>query len=108
MKHSPPSLRRILLEAVVLVAAHFVLLQILSRVNLLEHLLAPGAGSRFALGITAVFLLLRGFLFVVAPGWLFVRLWLWATRPEAGDAGSAAGPLPTPLKVSEGPPRRSG
>ena len=80
MKRRPPTLRRILIEAAALVAAHFVLLQILARVNLLEHLLAPGADSRFALGVTAAFLLLRVFLFVLAPGWLLARLWLWAAR----------------------------
>lgn len=87
MKHRAPSLRRILIEAAVLVAVHFVLLQILARVNLLEHLLAPGADSRVALGVTAVFLLLRVFLFVFAPGWLLARLWLWATRPRANHPG---------------------
>ena len=85
MKRSP-SLRRILGEAVALVVVHFALLQILARVNLLEHLLAPGAGSRFALGVTAVFLLLRFFLFVFAPGWLVARLWLWATQPPTASA----------------------
>lgn len=89
MKRRPPTLRRILLEGAALVAGHFVLLQILARVNLLEHLLAPGADSRFALGVTAAFLLLRVFLFVFAPGWLLARLWLWATRP--GIAESDAG-----------------
>ena len=86
MKHRAPSLRRILIEAAVLVAVHFVLLQILARVNLLEHLLAPGADSRFALGVTAVFLLLRVLLFVFTPGWLLARLWLWATQPAADGA----------------------
>ncbi len=81
MKRRPPTLRRILIEAVALVAAHFALLQILARVSLLEHLLAPGADSRLALGVTASFLLLRLFFFVFAPGWLLARLWLWATRP---------------------------
>ena len=83
MKRRPPTLRRILVEAAVLVAVHFVLLQILARVNLLEHLLAPGADSRLALGVTAAFLLLRVFLFVFAPGWLLARLWLWTTRSTA-------------------------
>ncbi|HLP07169.1 MAG TPA: hypothetical protein VK178_03325 [Opitutaceae bacterium] len=83
MKRRSPSLRRILIEAAALVAVHFVLLRILARANLLEHLLAPGADSRFALGVTAVFLLLRVFFFVFVPGWLLVRLWLWATRIRA-------------------------
>jgi len=83
MKRRSPTLRRILIEAAALVAVHLVLLQILARVNLLEHLLAPGADSRLALGVTAVFLLLRVFLFVFAPGWLLVRLWLWGTRSVA-------------------------
>ena len=83
MNRRSPSLRRILVEAVSLVAVHFALLLLLARVNLLEHLLAPGAGSRFALAVTAVFLLLRLFLLVLAPGWLLARIWLWATRPPA-------------------------
>jgi len=80
MKRRPSTLRRILLEAAALVAVHYALLQMLARVNLLEHLLAPGADSRFALGVTAAFLLLRVFLLVFASGWLLARLWLWATR----------------------------
>ncbi len=80
MSRRPPTLRRILLEAAALVAVYYALLQILARMNLLEHLLAPGAGSRFALAVTAAFLLLRVFLFVFAPGWLLARFWLWATR----------------------------
>lgn len=81
MKRRPPSLRRILIEAVVLVVVHAVLLHVLARVHLLEHLLAPGAGSLVALPVTAVFLLLRLFLLVFAPGWVIARLWLWATQP---------------------------
>lgn len=96
MSRRPPSLRRILIEAAVLVLAHFALLQVLARVNLLEHLLAPGAGSRGALGITVVFLLLRGFLFVFAPGWVAVRLWLWATRPRAEFSRSKGGETAAP------------
>lgn len=83
MKRRAPTLRRILLEAAVLVVVHFVFLQGLARVNLLEHLLAPGADSRLALGVTATFLLLRVFLLVFAPGWLLARLWFWVTRPSA-------------------------
>ena len=85
MTRRPPTLRRILIEATALVATHFVLLRILARVNLLEHLLAPGADSRFALGVTAAFLLLRVFLLVFAPGWLLARLWLRATRTSVAD-----------------------
>lgn len=96
MKRPLPSLRRILVEIAVLVVAHFVLLQVLARVNLLEHLLAPGAGSRGALAITVVFLLLRGFLLVFAPGWVAVRLWLWATRPRAEISGSNGGEAAAP------------
>jgi hypothetical protein len=83
MKRRPPTIRRILIEAAALGAVHLVLLQILARVDLLEHLLAPGADSRLALGVTAAFLLLRVFLFVFAPGWLLARLWLRATRQAA-------------------------
>lgn len=82
-----PNLRRIVIEFVALCALHFVLLQILARAHVLEHLLAPGPGSRLALAITAAFLLLRLFLLVFAPGWLLARVWLWMTRPT---------PCPTP------------
>ena len=84
MKRRPPTLRRILIEAAVLIAVHFALLQLLARANLLEHLLAPGADSRVALGVTAAFLLLRVFVLVLTPGWLLARLWLWATPPANG------------------------
>ena len=82
MKRRPPTLRRILIESSALVAVHYALLQILARVNLLEHLLAPGANSRFALFVTAAFLLLRVFVLVLTPGWLLARLWLWATATQ--------------------------
>jgi hypothetical protein len=90
MKRRAPSLRRIFLEAAVLVVAHFILLQGLARVNLLEHLLAPGADSRLALGVTAAFLLLRVFLLVLAPGWLLVRLWFWTTRADGRGPGEVS------------------
>lgn len=77
----PPTGRRILLEAASLALLHFVAAQILARANLLEHLLSPGADSRLALGVTAMFMLLRAFTLVVAPGWVLARLWLLWTRP---------------------------
>jgi hypothetical protein len=80
VKPTRHSLVRIGIEAAALVAIHAALLQVLARVNLMEHLLAPGAGSFGALAATAIFLLLRSFLLVAAPGWVSVRLWLWATR----------------------------
>lgn len=86
MKHRPPpTLRRIVLEFLALIALHFALLQVLARARLLEHLLAPGPGSRVALAVTAAFLLLRLFLIVFGTGWLLARLWLWASRPRTGE-----------------------
>ena len=81
-RRPPPTPRRILVEFAVLAALHFVLLHLLARAHVLEHLLAPGPGSRLALAVTAVFLLLRLFLLVVAPGWLLARIWLWLTLPS--------------------------
>ena len=91
MKRRPsPTFRRILVEFAALVAVHFVLLQVLARSHVLEHLLAPGPGSRIALAATAMFLLLRLFLLVFAPGWLLARLWLLTTRPLPEKAPSAS------------------
>jgi hypothetical protein len=59
------------------------LLQGLAKARLLEHLLAPGSHSYWALVATAAFLLLRGFLYVFGLGWLTARLWLWSTRVKA-------------------------
>ena len=78
----PAPLRRILLEAAALLALHFALVQILARVHLLEHLLAPGPGSLFALAVTGIFLVLRLFVFVFAPGWFVARLWFFISRPR--------------------------
>lgn len=84
-KHPAPPVtcRRILLEALALVALHFLAAQALARASLLEHLLSPGTDSRLALGVTAVFMLLRAFTLALAPGWVLARLWLCSTRPRA-------------------------
>ena len=76
----PPTWRRIVLEAASLALLHFIAAQLLARGNLLEHLLSPGADSRLALGVTAVFMLLRAFALVLAPGWILARLWLLSTK----------------------------
>lgn len=87
----PVTWRRIVGEAAVLGGLHVAAAQGLARANVLEHLLSPGAGSRVALGVTAVFLLLRGFTLVLAPGWVLARLWLWWTRLRVERlAGKAA------------------
>ncbi len=78
----PSPLRRIFLETGALLVVHFALVHILARVHLLEHLLAPGPGSKFALVVTTVFLVLRLFLLIFAPGWFLARLWLFASRPR--------------------------
>ncbi len=82
-RRPPPTLRRIALEFLALAALHYALLHLLARARLLEHLLAPGPGSRIALAITAGFLLLRLFLIVFGVGWLAARLWLLLSRPRA-------------------------
>ncbi len=80
-RRPPPTPRRIVLEFLALVALHWALLHLLAEARVLEHLLAPGPGSRVALAATGFFLLLRLFLLVFGPAWLLARLWLWATRP---------------------------
>lgn len=92
-RRPPPTLRRILLEFGALALLHFVLLGILSRVRVMEHLLAPGPGSRFALAITAVFLLLRLFLLMFAPGWLLARLWLLLSRAPRTPENAVSGKM---------------
>jgi hypothetical protein len=79
-RRAPPSLRRILVEAAVLFGLHVLLLQLLARVNVLEHLLSPGRDAMLALAVTAFFLLLRFFVVVFGLGWVAARLWLHATR----------------------------
>jgi hypothetical protein len=79
MKRPPPSVRRILIDFAALVLIHAVALRLLAYARLMEHLLSPGAGSRWALTATVMFLLLRMFLLVLAPGWLLARLWLRVT-----------------------------
>lgn len=96
----PPTLRRILVEMAVLIALHFVLVQILAHVRLLEHLLSPGPGALFALAVTTCFLLLRIFLVVFGVGWFAARLWLWLSHPLSGVKPRRLMPLreftPTP------------
>ena len=79
MKRPPPSLRCIVIETCVLVGLQIALTHLLARARLLEHLLAPGGGSRVALGVTVSFLLLRVGVIVLLPGWFLARIWLWAT-----------------------------
>lgn len=83
-------LQRIALPLVILGTLHFVFVQILLRVRLLEHLLSPGPGSTVALIVTAIFLLFRFFLLVLAPGWFLARFWVWMTKRKP-----AADPQPT-------------
>jgi hypothetical protein len=80
-----PTLRRIIIELMLLVLLHFFAVQALARVRLLEHLLSPGPESRFAIGVTVAFLLLRGVLLLLAPGWFAARIWLWWTRPRSNN-----------------------
>lgn len=81
----PTTLIRIFGEAAALVGVHLVLLHVLARARLLEHLLAPGSQSYWAIAVTVVFLLLRALLYVVGPGWFVCRLWLWFTRTNDGN-----------------------
>ncbi len=77
----PATPRRIVLELAALGAIHFVLVQVLARARLLEHLLSPGPEARLALAVTGFFLVLRLFLLVLGPGWFIARLWLWISHP---------------------------
>ena len=104
-RRPPPTLRRILIEFAAIAALHLVLLHILARAHVLEHLLAPGPGSRLALALTATFFLLRLFLLLFGPGWLLARLWLWTTRssdPVIRPAGSPEGPAPSAPRGDNG------
>lgn len=96
----PLTLRRILIEMAALILLHFVLVQILARVRLLDHLLSPGPGATLALAATAFFLLLRIFLLVFGAGWFVARLWLWLSHPLSGVKPRRMMPLrefiPTP------------
>jgi hypothetical protein len=80
---APPTLKRILTETAVLLALHLVLMQVLARIHLLEHLLSPGPGSKVAIAVTTMFLLLRIFVIAILPGWFAARLWLFLTRERA-------------------------
>ncbi len=79
MRRRPPSLRRILFDFAVLIVVHLVLVQILGRVHLLEHMLSPGPGSALALAVTVFFLVVRTILLLLAPGLFLARVWLRIT-----------------------------
>ncbi len=68
-------------EAVTLVLLHFGAVKLLAAASLLEHLLAPGPGSRVAIAITVMFLLLRTVVLVLLPGWFLTRVWWLLSRP---------------------------
>jgi hypothetical protein len=80
-----PSLHRIFIEATGLIILHIVLLHVLAKARLLEHLLAPGSHSFWPIVATASFLLLRTFLYVIGPGWLVCRVWFWFARTRAKE-----------------------
>lgn len=81
MKKRPPvTLVRIVVELIAIIVIQFALSYALMYFRVLDHLLSPGADSRIPLGITIVFLLLRMFVLLFAPGWFLARLWLWASR----------------------------
>ncbi|MFT3783652.1 MAG: hypothetical protein QM790_16690 [Nibricoccus sp.] len=84
------TLSRILVEAVAVVILHAVFLQMLAKARLLEHLLAPGGNSFWAIAATVGFLAFRVFLYLLGPGLLLCRLWFWATRNDK------TGPVGTP------------
>jgi H+/Cl- antiporter ClcA len=75
----------ILIVSAGLIILHIVLLHVLAKARLLEHLLAPGSRSYWALAATVTFLLFRTLLYVVGPGWFLSRLWLRCTKPESKD-----------------------
>ncbi len=85
MKRPPPTIRRILVEAAILGLLHEAAIRLLAHARLMEHLLSPGSQSLWAVVATAMFLLLRMFLLVLAPGWVLARLWLRATRAKSDN-----------------------
>lgn len=80
-KRSRKSATGIIVETAILIVVQLLAAHLLANANLLEHLLSPGAGSRMALVVVVMFLLLRGFVYVCMPGWLLARLFFHLTRP---------------------------
>ena len=85
MRNRPPvTLRRIVIELIVIVALQLALSYVLMHCRFLDHLLSPGRDSNIALGVTTAFLMLRMFVILFAPGWFLARLWLLCSQPRAG------------------------
>ena len=78
----PAVLLRILFVPAGLIILHVALLHVLAKARFLEHLLAPGSHSYWALAATVTFLLFRTLLYVVGPGWFICCLWLWYSKAE--------------------------
>lgn len=77
-----PELRRIVIQFTLLVVLQWALAELLSRYQLLEHILSPGKDSAVALVVAVLFMALRMFLLLFGVGWFLARLWLWASRPR--------------------------
>lgn len=77
----PVSLKRIAVEFFAIVLLHTVMAEVLVRVHLVEHMLSPGQDSYYAICAAAFFMMVRGIVIVFSLGWLFARLWFYATRP---------------------------
>ena len=76
-------LKRIVIQFALLVEPEWALAELLSRYQLLEHILSPGKESAFALVVAVSFMALRIFLLLFGVGWFLARLWLWASRPSS-------------------------
>jgi len=74
---------RIALEFAALAVIYLAALKAMAHWRVMEVLLAPGAHSvRPYVAAALLFVMLRGFLVVLAPGWFTARAWLALTARE--------------------------
>jgi hypothetical protein len=74
-------MRRSLLVALVAIALHAILANVLDRGAMVERMLSPGGdGALIAAAVTIAFLLLRLAMLFVLPGWILARIVLALVR----------------------------
>lgn len=78
---------RVLMASIVLVAAEYFGATLLVHFHLMQHLLAPGAGSLVAVLVALGFLLLRILVIVLLPGLLAAIVFVAVRR--TGSTGSS-------------------
>lgn len=83
-----PTLTGIFSRFVVVIVIQYIALRIVAHAKLMEHLLAPGAGSFWPLAASLSFLTLRLVTFVFGPSWLIWKLWNYAMRHTPRDSSS--------------------